>query len=1469
MFKTQNLYQNDKEWKNLKLGNSSETIGGWGGLLTSVTMMLNGIGYNETPQTVNEKIKRDGGFLRALPIPSLLSYVWPNCIYRGMTRCEKSSVPIEKIDAAVDAGKPVILEVDSKEDEGVQTHFVLVKEKRGDDYVLYDPFKHDGDGADKDVLLTKRYNYNGAKLEKEISAVFWFDFDSPTLPKAPKVAKVPVPTDRYTLYAAEDDLVLRAKPSAKGYPWKRMVAGTELTCLESQATVKAKLGVDGHWIRLQDPHGVQGYVAARYVTSRHTMSHRRKWCLKNVAVENPKFETRYLGGEIVQDHKPDKSFNSLLKHTTVEVLQSSETRPGSSEIRYQKTYYDSARKKWVTTRMTGWLQDADLDDYCERAEEFQKFVVDIRNQTEKSTDAQQYLYIKDEKGELRARYNMCGELCVASIIDKDSETVLSEWRDRSKESKALYDSMVGKADKPLEPRHIENLLNIHIGEDNYTRYKMDKHGDPLKKYVILAASNEDQPRADQRLASQALQDKLETHYFITNLKIDTNTGDLEEAHSAGERNHWVVLDRITRNGSRVELYNPFPNRREEYSFGEFYRSIGGDPNSGWWIKREVNPTFARQKIAAANPAIPAPKFEVAIGERTEFVVPKTATAGRKGKHDPEPTEEAFQPPKFEVAIDNRTDDTKDAEQYVYIPGGGNKKRNNLCGEFSVTFILGQSMNTALAHWQEGLKKENKQPGIWELATLLQAYGFNRRKYLAENSLRTFYTPPKVEPGITAKPEKYIKSFSIDTILEYWKGVQPDLYNSILGENRDEPTGPEDLITILKAYGYGRSKAKGDDKAKANVYDREDYSYYRPGSQEFFGYSPVRDAEALKTHFVIAGVHINNRTGRLRSAGVAHWVVVTKITPQGNLVGGNGGWVELYNPFPNCWEEYSYREFMASFSGSSEGATLWVKKDISPVFEPQFVSPAKSKEKASEKKAIGKGNKNSKSAQKDAKKSKQDEDREGKSKKGAKGNKPENDYDKPVIDIPKLVRERLEVASIPREIGRWIRNTSKGDPFFAETLAEAVRESGLLAIHEEVVGNKKRRTAVLADLASRDTLKTAKNIMNNLASSPEDPVFRIASAALPLFTASAIDEIKLVQKTMPVQAYKSRPEFMAWTHGLAPNISDPLETEIKKRIESLFISQKDQSKVFEAGSRIVPRFTPWARKELEKISYEVGEKIGKIHSDPQIWEAIRKIRDLKPQDEIKKEISWPEFEEWTRGFTSTPRSNVYRVRRWGDPVMKKFEFDINSPKSPGKDFSSNFQAVGLYNKAEGFGAVSNYLIIPPDDVAWLENLQIEDDYEAKVPDWLHQKMSWLCQERGSIYMFSSKEKGRSPWRRSDGIRWGTLALGGNLVQVERFENFDPAVTTPSGIKVTKMAKLVGLKRNDMSRPLDELLALGLVHRCFCVEKGNNGFGDSPKGIVYSPFWSLDDKWEFRPQQQKKKPAPTALYIPAEYLENFPE
>lgn len=267
MFVTKNLYQNDDQWKDVPLGTSGETtIGKWGCLLTSVTMMLNGIGYSETPVTVNDKMKKAGGFQGALFIPSVLPYVWPNCAYRDMQPCETTPAPIQQIDAAVAAGKPVILQVDWNKQAGIQTHFVLVKDKKGDDYIIYDPYKYSGDGPDKDVLLTTRYKYNGAKLATEISAVLWFDNYGINAPEPPKKTKVAVPTEKYLLYASEDDLALRADPSVTGYLWKRMLMNTELISLEAKAQAKAKVGVQGQWIQVQDPSGDQGYVAAWYVS---------------------------------------------------------------------------------------------------------------------------------------------------------------------------------------------------------------------------------------------------------------------------------------------------------------------------------------------------------------------------------------------------------------------------------------------------------------------------------------------------------------------------------------------------------------------------------------------------------------------------------------------------------------------------------------------------------------------------------------------------------------------------------------------------------------------------------------------------------------------------------------------------------------------------------------------------------------------------------------------------------------------------------------------------------------------------------------------------------------------------------------------------------------------------------------------------------------------------------------------------
>ena len=74
---------------------------------------------------------------------------------------------------------------------------------------------------------------------------------------------------------------------------------------------------------------------------------------------------------------------------------------------------------------------------------------------------------------------------------------------------------------------------------------------------------------------------------------------------------------------------------------------------------------------------------------------------------------------------------------------------------------------------------------------------------------------------------------------------------------------------------------------------------------------------------------------------------------------------------------------------------------------------------------------------------------------------------------------------------------------------------------------------------------------------------------------------------------------------------------------------------------------------------------------------------------------------------------------------------------------------------------------------------------------------------------------------------------------------------------RMARLAGFTKSHWSMPLDELLAQGLVHRCFCAYSGNKP-RDTPKGIVYSPFFSPQGR-DF-----SGKSTPRAFYLPFSQL-----
>lgn len=160
---------------------------------------------------------------------------------------------------------------------------------------------------------------------------------------------------------------------------------------------------------------------------------------------------------------------------------------------------------------------------------------------------------------------------------------------------------------------------------------------------------------------------------------------------------------------------------------------------------------------------------------------------------------------------------------------------------------------------------------------------------------------------------YIGGDDIDTFLAKWSEAAPKFYKwAVQGEN-DNPTGIDALESMLKVYGYQFPVLRFQAGLTDPVIG--------------FKISPGRLKRMLDTHYLIANVNIDAHTGKLRGQGIGHWVVLDEIQPYGI----NGGWIKLYNPFPNRCQEYSYDEFINSSGTSRVG--LWVRRPPAPAPAP--------------------------------------------------------------------------------------------------------------------------------------------------------------------------------------------------------------------------------------------------------------------------------------------------------------------------------------------------------------------------------------------------------------------------------------------------------------------------------------------------------------------------------------------------------
>ncbi|MFT3890276.1 MAG: N-acetylmuramidase domain-containing protein [Anaerolineales bacterium] len=278
-FKLVYYSQQDPQWKTdlLGFGDAGDTIGTYGCALTSVAMLVSGHGYTETPKTLNQKLKNKNGFVSSGIRWDVVAQVHPEITLKENILCENSDAPLARINAALDAGQPVVVRVDSSPAPGLQWHYVMIYARKGnDDYLMLDPWPY-SPGTDKQDSLMARYS-RGNPLKRAIQQVLIYqsstsggpislpssDETDDTAPSQPQ----PGPVGEGPRARAKAELTwglnIRSSPDSSS-PANIVVsvpAGTELLLLDADGP--SKIGKQ-EWVRVREPGGKQGYAAAWYL----------------------------------------------------------------------------------------------------------------------------------------------------------------------------------------------------------------------------------------------------------------------------------------------------------------------------------------------------------------------------------------------------------------------------------------------------------------------------------------------------------------------------------------------------------------------------------------------------------------------------------------------------------------------------------------------------------------------------------------------------------------------------------------------------------------------------------------------------------------------------------------------------------------------------------------------------------------------------------------------------------------------------------------------------------------------------------------------------------------------------------------------------------------------------------------------------------------------------------------------------
>jgi len=136
--------QRDSRWKDKKLGTSSVSIGDAGCVLCCATIICRFYGKDIWPDWLNEQmVKVNGYYDKNLWQWHKLTEIFPDIKVHKLIDCYTTPAPLDQIDKRLEEGHPVIVCVDFDPKPGVQTHYVVIFGKEGDDYYLADPWFND------------------------------------------------------------------------------------------------------------------------------------------------------------------------------------------------------------------------------------------------------------------------------------------------------------------------------------------------------------------------------------------------------------------------------------------------------------------------------------------------------------------------------------------------------------------------------------------------------------------------------------------------------------------------------------------------------------------------------------------------------------------------------------------------------------------------------------------------------------------------------------------------------------------------------------------------------------------------------------------------------------------------------------------------------------------------------------------------------------------------------------------------------------------------------------------------------------------------------------------------------------------------------------------------------------------------------------------------------------------------------